>query len=269
MRKSISEDKLLIELITSSKGLKEFNPDDFVKKYYQFTKKRIEGIIHTINDNISDRVDYKKTKSNILFGKNKINETINELTFQVSMSSFFFKLTQKPLKNYIHKFAIMFFEEKINDGDVILDLFCGTGTITQIIAKKNKKIKVIGVEIVEEAINNAIKNAKKNNISNVSFFNGDIGKIIEKNPSFENKIKCIIIDPPRSGVAKKSLKKIVNLNSKRIVYISCDPSTQARDYKYLIDEGYELVKFSIIDQFPHTYHIETIGLLEKKHCIFK
>ena len=162
-----------------------------------------------------------------------------------------------------------FFEEKINDGGIILDLFCGTGTITQIIAKKNKKIKVIGVEIVEEAINNAIKNAKKNNISNVSFFNGDIGKIIEKNPSFENKIKCIIIDPPRSGVAKKSLKKIVNLNSKRIVYISCDPSTQARDYKYLIDKGYELVKFSIIDQFPHTYHIETIGLLEKKHCIFK
>ena len=67
---------------------------------------------------------------------------------------------------------------------------------------------------------------------------------------------------------KKSLKKIVNLNSKRIVYISCDPSTQARDYKYLIDEGYELVKFSIIDQFPHTYHIETIGLLQKKNIVY-
>lgn len=268
VRKSISEDKLLIELITSSKGLKEFNPDDFVKKILSIHKKRIEGIIHTINDNISDRVDYKKTKSNILFGKNKINETINELTFQVSMSSFF-QTNPKAAEKLYSQVCNYVFEEKINDGDVILDLFCGTGTITQIIAKKNKKIKVIGVEIVEEAINNAIKNAKKNNISNVSFFNGDIGKIIEKNPSFENKIKCIIIDPPRSGVAKKSLKKIVNLNSKRIVYISCDPSTQARDYKYLIDEGYELVKFSIIDQFPHTYHIETIGLLEKKHCIFK
>ena len=83
----------------------------FVKKILSIHKKRIEGIIHTINDNISDRVDYKKTKSNILFGKNKINETINELTFQVSMSSFF-KLTQKPLKNYIHKFAIMFLKKK-------------------------------------------------------------------------------------------------------------------------------------------------------------
>ena len=124
-------------------------------------------------------------------------------------------------------------------------------------------MQVIGVDIETKAIENAKKNAKKNKIKNASFFQGDIGKFLEKNPHFENKINCVIIDPPRSGIAKKSLKKIINLKSKKIIYVSCDPSTQARDINLLINEKYTLRKLSIVDQFPHTYHIETIALLEK------
>ncbi len=266
IRKSVDNNNFLIELITSSENIKKFNTEDFVKKILSIHQSRIHGIIHTTNDNISDRVDYSKTESNILFGNDKINERILGLNFEISMNSFFQTNPQAAEKLYL-KVHDYIFENELKKSGLILDLFCGTGTIAQIIAKQNKNIKVIGVDITKDAIENAKKSAKNNNIKNVSFFTGDVGKIIELNPSFKNKITCIILDPPRSGVSKKSLKKIIRLNSNRIVYVSCDPSTKSRDLNFLIQSGYKLVKFSIIDQFPHTYHIETISLLEKDQKI--
>ncbi len=262
VRKSIENNNFLVELITSSENIKNFDSEKFAKKILSIHPKRINGIIHTINDNISDRVDYEKTKSNILFGHEIIEEKILGLKFEISMNSFFQTNPKAAEKLYL-KVCDYIFEKKIKKGSIILDLFCGTGTITQIIAKKYKDLKIIGVEIIPDAIQNANKSSKKNKIKNVSFFEGDVGKVLEKNPSFKNKIECVILDPPRSGVSKKSLKKIITLNSKRIIYISCDPSTQSRDINFLIESGYQLIKFSIIDQFPHTYHIETIALLEK------
>ena len=179
----IKNNNFLIELITSSTNIKKFNTENFVKKILSIHQNQIHGIIHTINDNISDRVDYSKTQSNILFGCQKIEEEILGLNFEVSMNSFFQTNPKAAEKLYL-KVCDYIFEKEITKSALILDLFCGTGTITQIIAKQNKNLQVIGVDIIKDAIENAKKNAKKNNIKNVSFFAGDVGKIIETNPSF-------------------------------------------------------------------------------------
>ena len=175
----------------------------------------------------------------------------------------FFQTNPKSAEKLYSKVYKYLFEENISKNEVILDLFCGTGTITQIIASKNPKLKVIGVDIIDDAIENAIESTKTNKIKNASYFSGDVGKFLYKNPDLINNINSVILDPPRSGVSKKSLKKIIDLKSKKIIYVSCNPSTQSRDINFLEQNGYKMVKFSIVDQFPHTYHIETIALLEK------
>ena len=262
VRKSFLNNNLLIELITSSENIKKFKSNEFCNKILELHPNRIEGIIHTINDDVSDRLDYLKVKSKLLFGSNKIHESILNLKFEISMSSFF-QTNPKSAEKLYSKVYEYIFEKNISKNDIILDLFCGTGTITQIIASKNQNLKIIGVEIIEKAIENAIRSTQKNKINNASFFAGDVGKFLYKKNELINQINSIIIDPPRSGVSKKSLKKIIELNSKKIIYVSCDPSTQARDINFLEQNGYELIKFCIIDQFPHTYHIETIVLLQK------
>ena len=150
-----------------------------------------------------------------------------------------------------------------NKKPIVLDLFCGTGTIAQMIAKQQENIKVIGVDIVSSAIENAKKSAKKNNIKNAHFYTLDIGDFLSKKPELKNKIQTVIVDPPRPGISKKSIKKIIELNANQIIYVSCNPSTQARDIKLLIENGYVINTFSVADQFPHTHHIETIFMLVK------
>ena len=142
-------------------------------------------------------------------------------------------------------------------------MFCGTGTISQIIASNIKNIKVIGVDIVSSSISNAKQSSKNNGINNVEFQSVDVGEFLIKNPNLKNEISTIILDPPRPGISKKSLKKIIELQSKSIIYVSCNPSTQARDVEILIKSGYNILKFSIVDQFPHTHHIETVFILKK------
>jgi 23S rRNA (uracil-5-)-methyltransferase RumA len=143
-----------------------------------------------------------------------------------------------------------------------MDLFCGTGTIGQLVASKTTS-KVIGVDIIEEAIENAKENAKTNAIENVEFYAADVNKFLTEFPEYQNKIGTIILDPPRAGISKKALKKVVDLNAKQIVYVSCNPSTQARDMEILFEANYELKKISLVDQFPHTAHIEAVALFTK------
>ncbi|MBJ05182.1 MAG: 23S rRNA (uracil(1939)-C(5))-methyltransferase RlmD [Flavobacteriales bacterium] len=261
VRKSYYENKLLIELVTSSEGLNNFKIHDFVDFVLSIHGKKIAGIIHTINDNISDRIDYNKTTSKVVYGKNKINEKIIDLNFEISMSSFF--QTNPICAEKLYEKVIDYSKIESCENSIILDLFCGTGTITQLIASSNKKNQVIGVDIVESAIRNAKQSAKKNNIKNSNFYALDINKFLISKPHLTNKIQTIIVDPPRPGISKKSLKKIIELNSKKIIYVSCNPSTQARDIKILMENGYEIDQFSIADQFPHTHHIETIFALNK------
>jgi tRNA/tmRNA/rRNA uracil-C5-methylase (TrmA/RlmC/RlmD family) len=142
-------------------------------------------------------------------------------------------------------------------------LFCGTGTIGQIVAAKSTNAKIIGVDIIASAIEDAKKNAKRNKIEGLQFFAADVGKFLTAHPQYINKIKTIILDPSRAGIAPKTLQKIIDLNADRMVYVSCNPATQARDTALFREAGYQLKKISLVDQFPHTAHIETVALFEK------
>jgi len=146
---------------------------------------------------------------------------------------------------------------------VVMDLFCGTGTIGQILASRSTNAKIIGVDIVASAIEDAKKNAKRNKIEGLQFYAADVGKFINEHPEYNNKIRTIILDPARAGIAPKTLNKIININADRIVYVSCNPATQARDTQELMLNGYQIKKISLVDQFPHTAHIETVVLFEK------
>ena len=262
IRKSYKHDKLLIELVTSSTDIKKFNTTLFKNKILELHPNRIKGIIHTINDNISDRINYNDVESHTIMGTNKITESMLDLEFEIYMGSFFQTnpLCAQKLYQKVIKYAS---DEKQNYKPIILDLFCGTGTIAQMIASKNKNAHVIGVDIASSSIQNAIKSATRNKIKNVEFHNLDIGDFLAHNPNLKDKINTIIVDPPRPGIAKKSIKKIIELNSQEIIYVSCNPSTQARDIQILMEHDYVIKKFSIADQFPHTHHIETIFILVK------
>jgi 23S rRNA (uracil-5-)-methyltransferase RumA len=149
------------------------------------------------------------------------------------------------------------------DNTVVMDLFCGTGTIGQIVASKSDNAKIVGVDIVASAIDDAQKNAKRNNIDGLQFYAADVGKFLSAHPQYKDKIKTIILDPARAGIAPKTLQKIIDLNADRMVYVSCNPATQARDTELLSEAGYLIKKISLVDQFPHTSHIETVVLFER------
>ncbi len=156
------------------------------------------------------------------------------------------------------------FEEPIPQNDIVMDLFCGTGTIGQILATRRSDMKIVGVDIVAEAIEDAKRNAKSNNLEGaVEFYAADVGKFLREHPEFSGKISSIILDPPRAGIAPKTLQKVIDLGAKNIVYVSCNPSTQARDADILRRAGYEMEKLSLVDQFPHTGHIEAIAKFKK------
>ena len=153
-------------------------------------------------------------------------------------------------------------ESNLSGKEIIYDFYCGIGTISIFLAKNAKR--VYGFEIIESAIKDAQKNAKINNINNIDFYCGDLTKIFNDNQKLhlENNVDILIVDPPRSGIHKKTIKKIIEINPIKIIYISCNPSTQARDVKLFSDNRYNLKKVLPIDMFPHTPHIENIAVLE-------
>ena len=262
VRKSYLTNQLLFNLVTSSKGLDQFNHMEFGIYLEQLFKSRFRGLIHTINDDVADREKLDKGNSQLVKGNSTITEKINELNFDISMQSFF--QTNPNCAEKLYNKVIQYIRlEKIPSDSYILDLFCGTGTIGQLIAKSFPDSNIIGVDIVESAIKNASVNATKNNISNITFKCDDVGKFLLNNPNYENKIHTIVIDPPRAGISPKSLRKVIRLNAKKIVYVSCNPATQARDLETLSSMGYSLIKFSLVDQFPHTAHVESIMLFSQ------
>ena len=263
VRKSFYEDKLLVNLVTSSQGAKKFDEKVFTELLKSKLGDRLAGLQHTINDNVADRAKIENGKCKLLHGKPVVVEQILGLNFEISMESFF-QTNPKCAEKLYTKALDYIFEEKLGEDDVVMDLFCGTGTIGQILSSKNNKVKIIGVDIVEEAIEDAKKNAKRNGIKDIQFYAADVGKFLREYPDYIGKIKSIILDPPRAGIAPKTLLKVIALGAENIVYISCNPSTQARDTNTLLHEGYELDKLTLVDQFPHTGHIESIAKYKRK-----
>ncbi len=262
VRKSYLTNKFLIKLVTSSDGLAEFDFDEFVNLINTLFPDRIIGILHTVNDDIGDNSQSRLGHETILYGQPYMLENLVGLNFEVSMQSFF--QTNPKAAELLYKKVIEYvLEDNKNIKEkTVMDLFCGTGTIGQIVASQTNAT-VIGVDIVEDAILNAKQNAERNNVENVQFFAADVNKFLYEYPEYVNKIGTLILDPPRAGIAKKALLRALELNADRIVYVSCNPATQARDMQEITEAGYQLKKVSLVDQFPHTAHIESVALFLK------
>lgn len=210
-----------------------------------------------IIDFLIDKVSCLKTaifNDKVVYGKGYIEEISNGLMFDVSSKSFFQVNSVQAEKLY--DTAIK--SAKLSKNDVALDLYCGTGTITIIVSKYVKK--VIGIEIVEDAIRNAKQNMNINNINNVNFICGDATKEISK---IKEKIDVIFVDPPRKGMDRKAISIMKKINPKKIIYISCNPVTMARDISYLTDL-YDVKKVIPFDMFPNTAHVECVCVMERR-----
>lgn len=262
VRKSFAQDQLLINLVTSSTGLNDFNADEFAAFLVSKIGSRLAGFQHTVNDNVADRAKIENGQWRLVYGVPVVVEKLLGLNFEISMESFF-QTNPKSAELLYNKALDYVFEEEIKKDSVVMDLFCGTGTIGQILSTRKNDVKIVGVDIVPEAIEDAKRNAERNGIKGIEFFAADVGKFLKEHPEYNGKISTIILDPPRAGIAPKTLQKTIELGAENIVYISCNPSTQARDADLLLKGGYTLEKFSLVDQFPHTGHIESVAKFKR------
>ena len=263
VRKSFKTNELLCNLVTTSRELPNFDLQKFASFLKGIFGERLAGLLHTINDETGDRTIATAGSLDLIYGKDKIVEELLGLNFEISMKSFF-QTNPKCAEKLYNKVVEYVLEDKTKvDNTVVMDLFCGTGTIGQIVASKSDNAKIVGVDIVASAIDDAQKNAKRNKIDGLQFYAADVGKFLSAHPQYKDKIKTIILDPARAGIAPKTLQKIIDLNADRMVYVSCNPATQARDTELLSEAGYLIKKISLVDQFPHTSHIETVVLFER------
>ncbi len=213
----------------------------------------IKGIYHIVNDGIADVVKADELK--VLYGEDHFFDELLGLKFKISIFSFFQTNSTGAEKLYtITKNMLGEVDDK-----VVFDLYCGTGTIAQIVAEKAKK--VIGIELIEEAVEAAKVNAKLNGIDNVEFLAGDVFKMLDE---VRDKPDLIIIDPPREGVMPKALTKLLAYGVEKFVYVSCKPSSLANDLKVFQENGYKVEMVELQDMFPKTYHVETVCLITKK-----
>lgn len=262
VRKSRKTNQVLFNLVTTSDGLSAFDLQRFSDFLAEQFGDRLAGLLHTTNDETGDRTIATTGKISLVYGDDKIVEELLGLNFEISMKSFFQTNPASAEKLYAKVIEYALEKKETVDNNIVLDLFCGTGTIGQILASKSENAQVVGVDIVESAIENAKENAERNGIEGVKFYAADVGKFLFEHPEYQGKIRTLILDPARAGVAPKTMKKIINLGAERMVYVSCNPATQARDIEQLALAGYELKKFSLVDQFPHTSHVESVVLLE-------
>lgn len=252
LRRGNTTGEILVNLVTTSQE----NPDLSELKERLLAlplEGRIVGILHIINDSLSDTVQSDETRT--LYGQGYFYEEILGLKFKITPFSFF-----QP-NSYAAEVLYETAREYIgNTKDMtVFDLYSGTGTISQILAKVAKK--VIGVEIVEEAVHAAAQNAALNGIENCEFIAGDVLKVID---DIQEKPDFIVLDPPRDGIHPKALPKILKYGVDRMVYISCKPTSLARDLGTFLHMGYQVEKVCCIDQFCHTVHVETCVLLQKR-----
>lgn len=264
VRKGLKTGEILLSLITTSQGVKtsgqgaessnqELDLTGYVEGLLNLKLSgRLIGILHTLNDREADVVQNDGTK--ILYGTDCFEEELLGLKFEVTPFSFFqtnsfgAEVLYKKVREYVGD----------TKGKVVFDLYSGTGTIAQILAPVAEK--VVGVEIVEEAVEAARKNAAKNGLSNCEFLAGDVLKVLDE---LTEKPDILVLDPPRDGIHPKALTKLIGYGVERIVYVSCKPTSLARDLMPLQEAGYRVERVSFVDQFPWTGHVETVVLMSR------
>lgn len=263
IRKGGKSGEILVFLVTSSQWDKIMSKkewEDILNTWKDSLLKlelkgKFAGILHVKNDILADAINNEETT--ILYGKDYFEEELLGLKFKVSPFSFFQNnsLGAEILYSKVRDYLL----EGVEGKPVVYDLYSGTGTIAQLVSPAAKK--VIGVEIVEEAVEAARINAAANGIDNCEFIAGDVLKCLD---GIETLPDYIILDPPRDGINPKALDKILNYRVNHIVYVSCKPSSLARDIQEFYEKGYRLKKMCMVDMFPATVHVETVCLLSRK-----
>ena len=217
----------------------------------------LTSVVQNVNKRHTNVILGPKTKT--VYGKGTIHDSIGPLTFHISAQSFFQVNSEQAQRLY--ETALDFADLK--GGETVADVYCGTGTITLFLAQKAKQ--VYGIEIVAPAIRDAVRNAKDNRVGNAQFILGDA---IYKLPELiKNGVRpdVIVLDPPRAGCGEPVLKAIAQSKPKRVVYVSCNPATLARDLAYLDQHGYHTTKVQPVDMFPRTHHVESVALVTRAH----
>lgn len=267
VRKAVKTGEILVDLVTTTQIAEGWEEallagwkDVLCAAAYQGT---LTGVLHTRNDSVADTV--KNEGTDVLFGQDHFYEELLGLRFQITPFSFF--QTNSLGAEVLYETAREFIGDALpsgtdadvaEHGKVVFDLYSGTGTIAQMLAPVAKK--VIGVEIIPEAVKAAKENAKLNGLANCEFIAGDVLKVIDE---IEEKPDYIVLDPPRDGIHPKALEKIIRYGVPQMVYISCKPTSLARDLEVLQARGYEVKKVCCVDMFPATVHVETVCLLSK------
>ena len=252
LRRSVTTGEILVHIITTSQ--EEHSMEPLKERLLNLSLEgKIVGVMHIINDSMSDVVQSDETR--ILYGQDYFYETLLGLKFKVSTFSFF--QPNSLAAEVLYSIAREYIGDTKNK--TVFDLYSGTGTIAQLLASVAKE--VIGVEIVEEAVEAAKVNAKLNQLDNCRFIAGDVLKVLDE---VEEKPDVIVLDPPRDGIHPKALPKILSYGVDHIVYISCKATSLARDLETFLKAGYRLEKACCLDQFCETVHVECVCLLTRK-----
>ena len=252
MRRSVKTGDILINLVTTTQS--RLDESEFVNMILsQKIDGKVVGILHTLNDNLADVVQSDETKT--LYGQDYFYEYLYNMRFKISPFSFFQTNTlgAEVLYDQVREYV-----GETKD-KLVYDLYTGTGTIAQMLAPVASK--VVGVEIVEEAVEAAKKNAVDNHLDNCEFIAGDVLKVVD---NLTQKPDILVLDPPRDGIHPKALTKIINFNVDEMVYVSCKPTSLMRDLLVFREAGYEVKRCCLVDMFPGTVHVESIVLLSHK-----
>ena len=253
VRRGFSTDEIMVVIVIGSPIFPSKN--NFVKalrkKYPQITT-----VVLNVNDKKTSMV--LGERDIVIYGKGYIRDTLCGCTFRISPKSFY---QVNPVQTEVLYNTAMDYAE-LTGKETVIDAYCGTGTIGLIAAKNAKK--VIGVELNKDAVKDARINAKENGITNAEIYAGDAGRFMVDMASKNQKADVVFMDPPRAGSDEKFLSSVIKLGPKRVVYVSCNPETLARDLKYLTRHGYQAVKIQPVDNFPFCDHIETVVKLVRK-----
>lgn len=217
---------------------------------------KLKSVIQNINTKRTNLI--MGTKSKVIFGEERILDYIGELKFYISAESFF---QVNPVQTEVLYNKALEYAD-LNGNETVFDIYCGIGTISLFLAKKAKK--VYGIESVNQAIKDAKENAKLNRINNVEFYSGNAEEVF---PNFHKegvRADVVVVDPPRKGCDPRVIDTIIKMKPEKVVYVSCNPSTLARDLKILSENGFKIEEVQPVDMFPHTTHVECVVLIEKK-----
>ena len=244
--------EVMIVLVANGKKL------PYLKELASVLKENIPGFKTLVVNVNTQKTNVILGKENIVaYGDGMIRDYIGELVFEISPLSFFQvnPLQTEVLYNKALEYA------NLGENDTVFDIYCGIGTISLFLAQKAKK--VYGIEIVEDAIKDAKRNAKINNMDNVEFYVGKAEEVVPKMYKEGKRANVVVVDPPRKGCDEKVLDTIVSMEPDRVVYVSCNPSTLARDLAYLNERGYKCHEIQPVDKFPHSVHVENVAWLSR------